>query len=157
MYPQFFDASRLPGGAEPSETAINNATRKVVEELESIEKKYFAQGSPPFLCGNTLSVADTYVATIVVQLEWVESVDMKLWSKLNLWLKEVYKQEHWDEVHVKHKEFVESLKNVPLESTWGTGMRGKRNAVESEHWCIDIGIFERDGEVNVEMRLIGDE
>ena len=130
MYPQFFDASRLPGGAEPSETVINNATRKVAEELESIEKKYFAQDSAPFLCGNALSVADTYVATIVVQLEWVESIDMKLWSKLNLWLKEVYKQEHWDEVHAKHKEFVESLKNVPLESTWGTGMR-KTYAVES--------------------------
>lgn len=116
VYPQFFDASRLPGGAEPTEAVITNATRKVVDELESIEKKYFSHGSA-FLCGDQLSVADLYVATILVQLEWVEAVDMKLWPKINRWLKEVRKQEHWNTVHVKHREFVEALKNVPLEVT----------------------------------------
>lgn len=117
VYPQFFDEPRHPGDAKSTEMAINNATRKVVEELEAIEKKYFSAQDSSFLCGDVASVADTYVATIIVQLEWVESMDMKLWSKLNRWLKEVRKQEYWDEVHGKHKEFVESLKNVPLEST----------------------------------------
>ncbi|XP_028391691.1 glutathione S-transferase theta-1-like [Dendronephthya gigantea] len=110
VYPQFLS------GVEQTETNISAATRKVVDILESTEKKYFGHGSK-FLCGEKLTVVDLYVATIVLQLEWVESVDMKLWPKLNKWLKEVRKQKHWDTVHAKHREFVESLKNVPLEST----------------------------------------
>ena len=110
VYPQFLS------GTELSENSITMATRKVVEILESTEKKYFAHGSK-FLCGDKLTVADLYVATIILQLEWVESVDMKLWPKLNKWLKEVRKEKHWDTVHAKHREFVEALKNVPLEST----------------------------------------
>lgn len=101
---------------EQTETNISVATRKVVDILESTEKKYFGFGSK-FLCGDKLTVVDLYVATIVLQLEWVESVDMKLWPKLNKWLKEVRTQKHWDTVHAKHREFVENLKNVPLEST----------------------------------------
>ena len=110
VYPQFLS------GTEQTETSISVATRKVVDILESTEKKHFGLGSK-FLCGDKLTVADLYVATIILQLEWVESVDMKLWPKLNRWLKDVRKQEHWETVHVKHKEFVEALKNVPLEST----------------------------------------
>ena len=116
IYPQFFDASRLPGGTEPTEAMIDLATRKVVDELELLEKKHFSDGMA-YICGDKLTIADIYVATVLVQLEWVEVIDMKLWPKLNRWLKEVRKHPHWNTVHAKHYEFVESLKNVPLEST----------------------------------------
>ena len=111
VYPQFLS------GTEQSDTSITKATRKVVDILESTEKKYFGHGQSKFLCGDKLTVADLYVATIILQLEWVESVDMKLWPQLNNWLKEVRQGKHWDTVHAKHREFVEALKNVPLEST----------------------------------------
>lgn len=111
VYPQFL------GGTELTESSVGAATRKVVDILELTEKKYFGCGSK-YLCGDKLTVADVYVATILLQLEWIENVDMKLWPMLNRWLKEVRKQEQWDTVHAKHREFVEALKNVPLESTW---------------------------------------
>ena len=95
---------------------IQQATRKVVDELEAMGKKYFSSGAP-YICGDKLTIADIYVATVLVQLEWLEVIDMKLWPKLNRWLKEVRKHRHWETVHEKHKEFVDSLKNVPLEST----------------------------------------
>lgn len=110
VYPQFL------GGAEETDSSISAATRKVVDILESTEKKYFGHGSK-FLCDDKITVADVYVATILLQLEWIDNVDMKLWPMLNRWLKEVRKQEQWDTVHAKHSEFVEALKNVPLEST----------------------------------------
>lgn len=101
---------------ETAETPNDATMRKVVDILESTEKKHFGLGTK-FLCGDKLTVADLYVASILLQLEWMESVDMKLWPKLNRWLKDIQKQEHWETVHAKHREFVDALKNVPLEWT----------------------------------------
>ncbi|XP_046842469.1 uncharacterized protein LOC124436563 [Xenia sp. Carnegie-2017] len=111
VYPQFL------GTSQENDLNVKEAMKKTVGVLESMEKKYFARDSKFMICVSKPTVADFYVATVIIQLEWMESIDMKLWPSIHSWLNEIQKQEHWDTVHAKHVEFVKSLKNVPLELT----------------------------------------
>ena len=59
--------------------------------------------------GSTLTVADFYVATVILQLEWI-SFDFSLWPKTVKWLSTFKELELWKKVHEKHDGFVGELK-----------------------------------------------
>ena len=59
--------------------------------------------------GATVTVADYYVATLILQLEWLD-FDFSLWPKLTSWLNTFKDLELWKKVHEKHDGFVAELK-----------------------------------------------
>ena len=58
-----------------------------------------------------MTVADFYVATILIQTEWV-GFNFKLWPKVASWLKLVRSQGHWSTVHTAHRTFVQELERT---------------------------------------------
>ncbi len=104
VYPQFFEKYHLPNDA--NDALIDKGTHELTKLLETLENHLLA--SSDFLCGKDMTVADLYVATILVQLEWTE-FDMSLWPRVCHWLASVKSTEHWDTVHEKHCGFVKEL------------------------------------------------
>ena len=58
--------------------------------------------------GNFPTIADYYVATILMQLEWI-SFDFSLWPKITQWLDVLKRMQEWADIHEKHRELVEVL------------------------------------------------
>lgn len=106
VYPQLLERYHLPNEAA-TEELVDKGLSEASELLEALENYYL--GDNPFLCGSELTVADSYVATILCQAEWVD-FDFKLWPRLWEWLPRVKGQEHWREVHSTHDEFLQKLK-----------------------------------------------
>lgn len=106
VYPQLLERYHLPNEAA-TEELVDKGLSEASELLEALENYYL--GDNPFLCGSELTVADSYVATILCQAEWVD-FDFKLWPRLWEWLTRVKGQEHWREVHSTHDEFLQKLK-----------------------------------------------
>lgn len=108
VYPQLLERYHLSSEAGTDEL-VEKGLAQASELLEAIENFYL--GENPFLCGAELTVADSYVATILCQTEWVE-FDFKLWPRLSEWLSRVKSQEHWNEVHTMHNDFAKKLEKV---------------------------------------------
>lgn len=108
VYPQLLERYHLSSEAG-TEELVEKGLAQTSELLETIENFYL--GEKPFLCGNELTVADSYVATILCQAECVE-FDFKLWPRLSEWLERVKGQEHWSEVHSMHNDFAHKVKKV---------------------------------------------
>lgn len=109
VYPQLLERYHLSNESD-TEELVEKGLAQASELLEVLEGFYLRDN--PFLCGSELTVADSYVATILCQAEWVE-LDLKLWPKLSEWLVKVKGQEHWSEVHCTHTDFLKQLKKVP--------------------------------------------
>ena len=108
VYPQLLKRYHLSSEAG-TEELVEKGLEQASELLEAIESWYLREN--PFLCGAELTVADSYVATILCQAEWVE-LDFSLWPKLSEWLVRVKGQEHWKEVHTMHEDFAKKLEKV---------------------------------------------
>lgn len=108
VYPQLLERYHLSSEVG-TEELIEKGLAQASELLEAIESLYL--GENPFLCGAELTVADSYVATILCQAECVE-FDFKLWPKLTEWLVRVKGQERWSEVHSTHNDFAKKLEKV---------------------------------------------
>ena len=108
LYPQLLERYHL-SSETGTEELVEKGLAQASELLEAIESFYL--GENPFLCGAELTVADSYVATILCQAEWVE-FDFKLWPRLSEWLLRVKGQEHWNEVHTMHNDFAKKLEKV---------------------------------------------
>lgn len=106
VYPQLLERYHLSNEAA-TEELVEKGLSEASELLETLE--YYFLGDNPFLCGSELTVADSYVATILCQAEWVD-LDFKLWPRLSEWLARVKGQRHWREVHSTHDEFLQKLK-----------------------------------------------
>ena len=106
VYPQLLERYHLSNEAG-TEELVDKGLAEASELLEALESFYLRDN--PFLCGSELTVADSYVATILCQAEWVD-FDFKLWPRLSEWLARVKGQEHWRDVHSTHNDFLLKLK-----------------------------------------------
>lgn len=75
--------------------------------LERLETRYLQR--TPYLCGQRITIADMFVATVLVQLEWT-TFNFKLWPKVASWLQRVKRVDFWEKVHEEHVGFVKELK-----------------------------------------------
>ena len=91
---------------ESNEIFIEKGLYFVTRMLEILESKYLSKNK--YLTGNRHTMADLYVATILVQLEW-PGFKFKLWPKVDNWLSRVKMVEFWEEVHVSHQEYLREL------------------------------------------------
>lgn len=108
VYPQLLERFHLPNDAD-TEELVERGLAQTSELLEVIENFYLQDH--PFLCGSELTVADSYVATILCQAELVE-LDFILWPRLCAWMVKVKSQEHWVKVHSAHADFLQKVKKV---------------------------------------------
>lgn len=60
------------------------------------------------ILGGFPTIADYYVATVLVQLEWI-NFGLELWPKISAWLSILKGMQQWKEVHEKHCGFVAEL------------------------------------------------
>lgn len=128
VYPQLLERFHLPNDAD-TEELVERGLAQTSELLEVIENFYLQDH--PFLCGSELTVADSYVATIMCQAELVE-LDFILWPRLCAWMVKVKGQEHWVEVHSAHGNFLQKVKKVNV--TWSSSVR-KRGKCEQIVWA----------------------
>ena len=63
--------------------------------------------------GTTPTIADYYVTTLLLQLEWL-NFEFQLWPKLLKWMNTFKELELWKKVHEKHDGFVKELKKQAL-------------------------------------------
>ena len=109
MYPHFLEKYQLHT-ADDTETMIEKAAAALTKCLETLENFYLKKN--PFLCGEELTVADTYVATVLCQGEWV-ALELKMWPRVAIWLEKVKEQEKWQLVHEQHETFLHQLTKCP--------------------------------------------
>ena len=105
IYPQFLEKYALPGH-DHNEALTEHGLRDVIGHLETLEQRYLA--TSPYLTGQRQTVADLFVATVLVQMEWT-GFRFRLWPKVETWLYRVKFAEFWDTVHDSHAEFVKEL------------------------------------------------
>ncbi|KAL8623419.1 hypothetical protein ACOMHN_037954 [Nucella lapillus] len=111
IYPQFLDKYALPDN-DHNEAMMEHALRDVTHHLEVLEQRYLSSGNP-YLTGHRQTVADLFVATVLVQMEWT-GFGFRLWPKLHSWLTRVGHAELWDTVHESHHDFVSELERNRL-------------------------------------------
>ena len=56
----------------------------------------------------SVTVCDYYVATMIVQLEWI-NFEFNLWPHIQRWLDTIKNTAMWEKVHEKHNGFVQEL------------------------------------------------
>jgi len=105
VYPHFMVTYQLQEDA--TEALIENGTRELTKHFELIENTFLAKNK--YLTGNFPTVADYYIATMIVQLEWI-NFDITLWPQITKWLTILKSVELWEEVHKKHEGFLDALK-----------------------------------------------
>ena len=90
---------------------MESGLKLLSRHLEILEKKYLEKTR--FLAGNRITVADTFIACILVQVEWT-GTKFKMWPKVEAWLSRVKNQEHWDTVHLSHNVYLRELERAAL-------------------------------------------
>lgn len=113
VYPQLLERYHLSTDTD-TEELVDKGLAQTSELLETLENFYLQDH--PFLCGSELTVADSYVATILCQAELVD-LDFILWPRLSAWMMKVKGQEHWGEVHSAHADFLQKVKKFNVSST----------------------------------------
>jgi len=106
VYPQFLERYALPSH-DHTEALVEHSLQRVTSLLETLEKRYL-NGSP-YLTGGRVTIADSAVATVLVQLEW-PAFSFKLWPNVQLWMHRVTHVDFWDTVHQAHYDFTQELK-----------------------------------------------
>lgn len=82
---------------------------RLTSHMESIEKRYLDKQK--YLTGVKVTIADSYVATILLQLEWTK-FNFKMWPKVDAWLRRIKQQEFWQDVHATHLTFLREIGNA---------------------------------------------
>ena len=110
IYPQFLEKYTLPSESA-NECLVESGLKLLSRHLEILEKKYLEKTR--FLVGNRITVADSFIACILVQAEWT-GTKLKMWPKVESWLSRVKNQEHWDTVHLSHNLYLRELERAAL-------------------------------------------
>ncbi|ELT93184.1 hypothetical protein CAPTEDRAFT_223991 [Capitella teleta] len=97
-YPTALDKYRLPD-EEANEILVEHGLSQLARHLERLEKNYLK--SQKFIAGDFPSVADSFVATVLVQAEWT-GLDLKMYPRVTKWLTKVKKVPYWSQVHMEH-------------------------------------------------------
>ncbi len=104
-YPQFLEKYRLPSDTA-NDVLVETGLRQLTQHLERLDKGYLCKNK--YLTGDRLTVADTFVASVLIQCEWT-GFKFKMWPRVETWLKLVRSQTHWSDVHAAHKTFIREL------------------------------------------------
>ncbi|XP_060601873.1 glutathione S-transferase theta-3-like [Ruditapes philippinarum] len=110
IYPQFLEQYALPSESA-NEVLVEFGLKLLSRQLEILEKKYLEKSQ--FLTGNRITVADSFVATILLQAEW-SGTKFKMWPHVEKWLSRVKNQVHWDTVHMSHSMYLRELERCAL-------------------------------------------
>lgn len=110
IYPQFLEKYSL-SNERANEALVESGLKTLSRHLEVLEKKYLAKSH--FLTGNRITVADSYVASILLQTEWT-GMKLRMWPHVEKWLTRVKNQVHWDIVHSAHSMYVKELERCAL-------------------------------------------
>ncbi|XP_046381062.2 glutathione S-transferase theta-1-like isoform X1 [Haliotis rufescens] len=105
VYPQFLEKYAL-SGEEANEVLVEKGLHYITRHLEVLENRYLAKHK--YLTGDRHTVADVFVATVLLQLQW-PNFQFRIWPKVDTWLSRVKQVEFWDIVHVSHREFLQEL------------------------------------------------
>ena len=100
-----FDRFRLSSAGD-TEALEEVGIKEMSRYLEVLEKHYLAKN--PFVCGAELTAADYYIATIIIQTQWL-SFDLKLWPAVMKWIETISTKDFWKTAHVEHVEFMKTL------------------------------------------------
>lgn len=111
IYPQFLEKFALPN-ERANDVLIESGLKQLSRHLEILEKAYLSN-SKHYLTGNRITVADSYIATILVQAEW-SGTKFGMWPLVDKWLSRVKDQVHWDSVHVTHNMYLKDLERCAL-------------------------------------------
>ncbi|EDO29852.1 predicted protein [Nematostella vectensis] len=106
VYPHFVEKYHLKSH-EDTEKLVEQGAHELTKQLEVLESHYLKKN--PFLCGKELTVADTYVATVLCQAEWVNLEIPSLWPRVFAWFTKVKSQPKWYIVHEQHDMFLHKL------------------------------------------------
>lgn len=109
-YPQFLEQYALPSD-KANEIIVESGLKLMSRQLEILEKRYLEKSQ--FLTGNRITVADSYVATILLQAEWCHT-KFTMWPHVEKWLSRVKNQVHWDTVHLSHTMYLKELERLAL-------------------------------------------
>lgn len=110
IYPQFLEKYALPND-RANEALVESGLKQLSRHLEMLEKKYLDKSQ--FLIGNRITVADSYIASVLLQTQWA-GMKFSMWPKVEKWLKRVSNQVHWDIVHSSHNMYVKELERCAL-------------------------------------------
>lgn len=94
-----------------NEALIESGLSQLSRHLEILETRYLENSK--YLTGDKMLVADSFVASIVVLLEWT-GFKFTIWPKVAKWLERVKHQEFWDTVHVAHTDLIKELKRAKI-------------------------------------------
>lgn len=110
IYPQFLEQYTL-STEKANEALVEYGLKQLSRQLEILEKKYLEKSK--FLTGNRITVADSFVATILLQAQWA-GTKFTMWPHVEKWLSSVQNQVHWDTVHHSHNMFLKELEKCAL-------------------------------------------
>ncbi|XP_077993314.1 glutathione S-transferase theta-1-like [Glandiceps talaboti] len=111
VYPQFFDKYRLLSQSA-TDAMIEAGTQQLIQYLDILENKYLTKHK--YMCGSTVTVADYYVATILMLLDWMH-FSLRIWPRLSDWLGKITKEGHWKDVHAAHNDFLQEINKCCLD------------------------------------------
>lgn len=110
IYPQFLEQYALPV-EKSNEVLVESGLKQLGRHLELLEKKYLDKSH--FLTGTRVTIADSFVATVLLQAEW-SGTRFTMWPKVEKWLSRVKNQVHWDTVHHSHALYLKELERCAL-------------------------------------------
>ncbi|ESO82235.1 hypothetical protein LOTGIDRAFT_170146 [Lottia gigantea] len=105
IYPQFLEKYAIPS-ERLNNAMVEYGLKHVSQKLEIIENRYLKKNK--FLTGKTITMADIYAATIVLQLQWTGTTS-RMWPNIIQWLARVQREDFWETVHTAHRDYVEEL------------------------------------------------
>lgn len=105
-YPQILEDFMLLN-EDANEKLIEKGLREASRHFEALETGYLSNSR--YVTGNSLSIADSYIASIIMQAEGC-GFDLDMWPKVSAWLKRVKMQEHWSKVHKFHYTLIREFK-----------------------------------------------
>ena len=94
-----------------NEHLVESGLKTLSRQLEMLETKYLH--NTHFLTGNRITVADSFIGTVLLQIEWT-GMKLQMWPKVDAWLSRVKKQVHWDTVHLAHNVFLREMGRANL-------------------------------------------
>lgn len=112
-YPSSLDKYRLPDESA-NEILIDQGMCQLAKHLERLEKNYLT--SKDYLTGDSHTVADMYVATVLVTAEWT-GLDLRLWPKVAEWLQREKQEPYWTQVHKAHDHLVKEVNQALAEDS----------------------------------------
>lgn len=110
IYPQFLEQYILPSD-KANDVLVEYGLKQLSRQLEILEKKYLEKSH--FLTGNRITIADSFVATVLLQAQW-SGTKFTMWPHVEKWLSHVQNQVHWDTVHLSHAAFLKELEKCAL-------------------------------------------